>query len=320
MIRNVVGKKIQQAFGSSGTITTLEAIAAGIKSPAPHLPGVITRAELSAISTLLCSLPLKDRRNLSGLNPDRADIIVAGALILEALLEQAGIPEIHVSTRSLRDGMLIDYLSHIPGFPYAEQIPIRAASVRHLGRSCHINEPHADHVRDLALSLFDSAREAKLHNLPDISRELLSYAAVLHDTGQFISFPGHHQHSFYVITHATLLGFHEHEILILALITRYHRKKMPRRKDSGYSLLSDKDRMTVQILSVFLRMAENLDRSHDGRVTKVRLIPEDRRKVTLAIECTTDCTLERWAILGDIRSFQRIMKKGLKIEISPSPG
>lgn len=317
-IRHVVGKKVQQAFGSSGTITTLEAIAAGLNSVTPHQPGVITRNELSAIISLLCSLPLKERRNVQGLNPDRADIIIAGALILESLLGQANINEIQISSRSLRDGLLVDYLSKIPGFPYAEQKPIRESSIWHLGRTCHINEPHADHVRKLALSLFDSARDSGLQNLSNLSRELLSYAAILHDTGQFISFPGHHQHSFYVITHAPLLGFNEHEILIIALVTRYHRKKMPRRKDSSYGPLSNEDKMMVQILSIFLRMAENLDRSHDGRVTCAKLLTSERRKITLAIECTADCSLEQWAILGDIRSFERIMKRGLKIEVFPS--
>jgi len=318
-IRHVFGKKIQQAFGSSGTITTLEAIAAGMSNSAvSHRVGIITRDELSAVITHLCSLPLKERRCVQGLNPDRADIIVAGALILDSLLEQAGIPEIHVSSRSLRDGLLVDYLSRIPGFPYADQEPIRSASIRHLGRVCHINEPHANHVRDLALSLFDSARQAGLHNLPDSSRELLSYAAILHDTGQFISFPGHQQHSFYVITHAPLLGFNEHEILIIALITRYHRKKMPRRKDPSYGPLTNDDKMMVQILAVFLRMAENLDRSHDGRVISARLLATERRKITLKLEYNSDCSLEQWAILGDIRSFERTMKRGLKIEVLPS--
>ncbi len=318
-IRNVKSKKVQQAFGSSGTISTLEAIAAGMNnSAAPHREGVITRTELSEVITHLCSLPLKERRNVQGLNPDRADIIIAGALILNSLLEQTGISEIQVSSRSLRDGLLVDYLSRIPGFPFAEQEPIRMASIKHLGRVCHINEPHANHVRDLALSLFDSAREAGLHNLPNTDRELLSYAAILHDIGQFISFPAHQQHSLYVITHATLLGFNEHEILIIALVTRYHRKKMPRGKDQLYGHLNDDDKMMVQILSVFLRMAENLDRSHDGRVTHAQLLATERRKITLALECNSDCSLEQWAILGDIRSFERTMKKGLKIEVLPS--
>jgi exopolyphosphatase / guanosine-5'-triphosphate,3'-diphosphate pyrophosphatase len=313
-IRHVRRYQVEQAFGSSGTISSLELIAAGMKELAPsHQQGVLTRAELSAVVSYLSSLPLADRRLIPGLNPDRADIIVAGALILDSLLEQAGISRIQISSRSLRDGLLVDYLSKIPGFPYAELMPVRESSVRQLGRSCHISEHHADHVTRLAFHLFDSAQECGLHALPGDARELLGFASYLHDVGQFISFSGHHQHSYYLITNAPLLGFHDLEILMMALIARYHRKKLPRRKDPGYSQLSADDQATVQILALFLRMAENLDRSHDGRVTQARLSMKDRRTVQLTIGCESDWTLEEWAIRGDMESFEQTFKKELVV-------
>lgn len=321
IIRYVKRHFVTRAFGSSGTISSIEAVVASLKDlPSPHRQGIITLDELSIVVRYLCSLSLKERRNVSGLNPDRADIIVAGALILESLLEKAGISEIEVSSRSLRDGLLVDYLSRIPGFPHAEMMPVRDTSIRQLGRSCHIDESHAGKVELLALSLFDSAKKSRLHDLSENSREILSYAAYLHDVGQFISFSGHHQHSFYVITHASLLGFHEYEILKIALVTRYHRKKMPRQKDPGYRLLDPEDKRVVQILALFLRMAENLDRSHDGRVISISLSPSGRRKITLTLRCRSDCTLEQWAILGDSQSFERTLKKGLLIEVCPHDG
>ncbi len=316
-IRHVKGHRIQQAFGSSGTISSLELVASSMKGlPAPHRQGIITSVELSEVIRHLCSLSLKDRRAVPGLNPDRADIIVAGALVLESLLDLSGVFDIQVSSRSLRDGLLVDYLSRIPGFPHAESMPVRDTSIRQLGRSCHIDESHARHVESLALSLFDTARTSGHHALSDDAREILSHAAYLHDAGQFISFSGHHQHSFYVIIHAPLLGFHEYEILMIALVTRYHRKKMPRQKDPGYTTLDPEDRVIVLLLAQFLRMAENLDRSHDGRVISASLSPGGHHETILTLECSSDCTLERWAIMEDARSFERTFKKRLTIEVS----
>ena len=318
VVRQIKEQHFNRVFGSSGTIITIEAVAAALKDlPSPHQQGIVTIPELSQVVRFLCSLSLKDRRNVPGLNPDRADIIIAGALILESLLEMTGAPAIEVSSRSLRDGLIVDYLARIPGFPHAKPMPVRDTSVRQLGRSCHIDESHAWHVESLALSLFDSAKKSGLHDLSDDSREILSYAAYLHDVGQFISFSGHHQHSFYVITQVSLLGFHEYEILMIALVARYHRKKMPRQKDPGYRLLDPGDRGVVQILALFLRMAENLDRSHDRRVVSARLSPSGRRKITLTIRCRSDCTLEQWAILGDKQSFEQTFKKGLQIGVCP---
>ncbi|MFH0968601.1 MAG: Ppx/GppA phosphatase family protein [Methanobacteriota archaeon] len=317
-IRHVKGYPIQQVFGSSGTISTLELIAASMKGQSdPHRPGLITRAELSVVVRHLSSLSLKDRRAVPGLNPDRADIIVAGAIILESLLDLAGVSEIQVSSRSLRDGLLVDYLSRIPGFPHAEPMSVRETSIRQLGRSCHIDESHAGHVEYLARSLFDTARISGYHALSDEDREILSHAAYLHDVGQFIAFSGHHQHSFYLIIHAPLLGFHEYEILMIALVARYHRKKMPRQKDSGYTCLDPEDRVIIQLLALFLRMAENLDRSHDGRIMSASLSPGNRGETILTIGCRSDCTLEQWAIIGDVRAFERTFKKKLTVAVSP---
>ncbi len=318
IIRKIRKERPSRAFGSSGTIVAIESVAASLKDlPVPHRPGFITLPELSSVSQLLCSLSLKERKNLPGLNPDRADIIVAGTLILECLLSMSGLKEIEVSGRSLRDGLLVDYLSRLPGFPQAEQLPVRETGIRQLGRSCRIDESHAGHVTDLALSLFDSSRTSHIHSLSDSDREILACASYLHDIGQFISFSSHHQHSYYVITHAPLTGFHEHEIIKIALITRYHRKRMPREKDQGFRLLSAEEQQAIQILSLYLRMAENLDRSHDGRVISATLSPQKKSSICLLIRCRHDVTLEEWAIRSETAIFEGIFKKKLVIVVEP---
>jgi exopolyphosphatase/guanosine-5'-triphosphate,3'-diphosphate pyrophosphatase len=56
------------------------------------------------------SLPLDVRRKTPGLNPSRADIIIAGAAILETLMDALSVPEIQISGYGLRDGLLVDYV------------------------------------------------------------------------------------------------------------------------------------------------------------------------------------------------------------------
>lgn len=319
VVREVRKKGITGAVGSSGTIGAIESVAACMKDlPVPHRPGFISISELSRVSAYLSSLTLKERREVPGLTPARADIIIAGSLILESFLSLTGISSIEISSRGLRDGMLADYLSRIPGFPHAEALPVRETSIRQLGRSCQIDEAHADRVTAFSLSLFDSAEACGLHTLSERSREILAHAAYLHDTGQFISFTGHHQHSFYLITHAPLLGFHEDEILRIALLSRYHRKRMPRPRDPGYRGLDGGVRREVQILSVFLRMAENLDRSHDGRVEAAFLSRSGKQRVVLTIRCRSDCTLEEWALAGDSGSFEQVFGRPLEITVRPA--
>jgi exopolyphosphatase/guanosine-5'-triphosphate,3'-diphosphate pyrophosphatase len=219
---------ICKAYGSSGTILTLEAIAASYKPCAhTHVPGIITIEELDTLIRYLSNLPLQIRREVQGLNPERADIIIAGAVILHEILKATRMNEIITSTRSLRDGLLVDYISRIPGFPHAEPVSIRERSIKHLGKLCHIDEEHAHHIVQISLDLYSSGMKAGLFTFHENAKELLSYAAYLHDVGQFISFSNHHQHSFYLITEVPLLGFNQHDILLMGLIARYHRKKIP---------------------------------------------------------------------------------------------
>ncbi|MDG6256279.1 MAG: Ppx/GppA phosphatase family protein [Methanomicrobiaceae archaeon] len=308
-------KKIDLAFGSSGTIQNLAEIACQMREKEKRRfpPSVITHDELQAVIARLCAVPLEERRKIPGINADRADIIVAGAAILDTIMHELEIAEIRVSDRSLRDGLLVDYLSKTPGSPYTEKMSVRTRSVHMLGRACRIDIPHAEHVARLAFDLFDSSRAIGLHDFGEGERELLEYAAYLHDIGQFISFSGHHLHSKYIIENAKLLGFNEHEIILLAHIARYHRKRMPRKNDKEFNALDPENQHTILVLSTFLRLAEHLDRSHAGLVTAARFTGMDFGVVSLEVIGRADCSLEVWALEADIKAFERAFCRTLDV-------
>ena len=105
-VRNLQKYSYERAYGSSGTIIALESIARQYKGTTDvHVQGVLTLTELEHIIDLLKEKPLEERRKIEGLNPERADIIIPGALILQTILEQSGLKEIIVTDRSLRDGL-----------------------------------------------------------------------------------------------------------------------------------------------------------------------------------------------------------------------
>ncbi len=312
--RHITTWNITTAYGSSGTILSLEAVAASYKPCAQtHSPGYLSIEELDMLIWYLSNLPLSIRREVQGLNSDRADIIIAGAVILHEILKASRMKGVFVSSRSLRDGLLVDYIARIPGFPHAEPVSIRERSVRHLGRLCHIDELHASHIMKLALSLYHTGVQAGLFTFDEEAQELLSYAAYLHDVGQFISFSNHHQHSFYLITEVPLLGFNQHEVLMIGLIARYHRKKLPRTRDTPFQDLGRDERRMIRVLSLLLRLAENLDRSHDRRVQKAEFI---RKKdyIVLSVSSITDCSLEIWAVESEKDAFFRTFRTRLEID------
>src|SRR5215213_6950983 len=237
--------RLDFALGSSGTIENLTDVTARMTLGRPWQRGdAFSYAQIRETIRFLCSLPLKDRRKVPGLNPNRADIVIGGVAIIDALMQDLRIPTLRWSDRGLRDGLLADYLMR-HGHPDFE-VPLRERSVLQLGRLCRFDEAHARHVARLALQLFDSARAIGLHSLGDEERELLDYAALLHHIGAFVSYSGYQRHSYYLVHNADPLGFDETEKVIMASAVLYHRGSLPRKRDDEFTALEP--RMQHRIL------------------------------------------------------------------------
>lgn len=303
-----------KAYGSSGTIRSLINIAKSSRKcrEANEEEDYIDIGELKGIVESLCRMSVEERKSVPGLNPDRADISATGAIILHTILKEMNIGRLYYTDKSLRDGLLFDYLSNQPGFPHATVMPVKERSVRQFGRVCRIDEAHAEHIIRLSKDLFLSAGECGLHDYGDRELEMLGYAAYLHDIGQFISFSKHQNHSYYVITNAPILGFGQDEQEIIGLITKYHRKKAPRAKDEVFDELEQGTVNCVIVLSLFLRIAEHLDRSHDGRVKRA-YFSKKGKSLVLNIESEKDCTIELWAVNDDLEIIEKTFRKKVRI-------
>ncbi|OPX65030.1 MULTISPECIES: Ppx/GppA phosphatase family protein [unclassified Methanoregula] len=302
-------------IGSSGTITNLAEIAAKTRNAdGGSDEEILSLKDLQKVIAMLCSLPLDQRKKVPGMNPERADIIIAGAAILEAFMKETGLDTITVTGRSLQDGLLIDYLSRIDDFPLLGELSPRERSVLQLGRSCGINEAHARTVTTLVLELFDSAKDLGLHDIGDNERELVEYATFLHDIGSFISYTNHHAHSYYIIKNSELLGFDEREITFMANIARFHRKRAPRKKDPEIMDLEPREREVLRILSTFVRLGESLDRSHTALIQHVRFSHADKETVHLDVIARGDCQLEIWGVEAEKKEFLKTFGRQLVIE------
>ncbi len=304
------------AIGSSGTIENLADIAAYQFLGRRREPDdVLTFAQLEQVLKMLRSLPLEDRRKVPGINPGRADIIIAGGAILHTLMADLNIAEIRISDRGLRDGLLVDYLTRIGHADYVQEMSVRERSILRLARNCGFEEAHARHVAGLALGLFDSAREAGLHQMGDQERELLEYAGLLHDIGTFLTHTGHHVHSYYLIRNADLLGFDQTEIELIATLAYFHRKAFPQKKHGPFRLLDKRAREKVRVLALLLQLSESLDRSHAGVVRRAQLAVDNEKKATLTIHAVQDCQLEIWGVENQRKNFRRIFGRKMKVDV-----
>jgi exopolyphosphatase / guanosine-5'-triphosphate,3'-diphosphate pyrophosphatase len=303
------------AIGSSGTIMNLAEIAQKvIHQNGSNGDSVLSGKDLQKVIELLCSLPLDQRRKVPGMNPERADIIIAGAAILDSFMKELELDSILTTGRGLQDGLLVDYLSRMDAFPLLGELSPRQRSVLQLGRSCGINEVHARTVAGLVLELFDSAKEQGLHSFSDNERELLEYATFLHDIGSFISYSNHHAHSYYIIKNSELLGFDQNEITFMANIARFHRKRAPKKKDPEVMELDPRERDELRVLTTFIRLSESLDRSHTALIQHVKFSRVDKEGIHLEVVARGDCQLEIWGIEAEKKAFEKIFGKTLIID------
>ena len=306
-----------RVFGSSGTIIALESVASEHPElSCTHRPEILTLKEVNFILTYLCSLSISERKKVPGLNPNRADIIIAGAAVLQKLLERSGNDKIRISHRGLLFGLVEDVLANMEINPVVDISLNRYQAVAQLGKRFHLDEKHARHVMNLSIMLFDSSREAGLHDLPDPAREILIHAAYLHDIGSIISFARHHHHSCYIISSSSLPGFSQDELRTIGLITRYHRKSPPRNKDEILMHLLRGERKTILILTQILRMAESLDRTHDMRVESARFSRITGKRDILEICSARDCTVELTACQDTAAAFEKVFHKQLFISFA----
>jgi exopolyphosphatase / guanosine-5'-triphosphate,3'-diphosphate pyrophosphatase len=308
--------RIDVAYGTSGTIRNLAAAAARMfHDAAPGRDQPLARADLRKLLAALAGMTNAERARVPGINPERADIIVAGGVILESLMTAAGVKEIvALADCGVREGLLVDYLQRIGHTGLVDGISVRERSVLQLAHAVMFDEVHARRVRSLALGLFDSSREAGLHVLGERERDLLGHAALLHDIGSFISYRDHHLHSAYLAANADLLGFDQDEVSVIAAVIRFHRKTMPTSRHQALAGMRRRDRESVPVLSLLLRLAEGMDRSRAACVAAARLVADGATTAVLEVETTGDCHLELWAVERQRDAFRRALGRTLVVQ------
>jgi exopolyphosphatase / guanosine-5'-triphosphate,3'-diphosphate pyrophosphatase len=307
-----------RVIGTSGTILSLGGIASGIQARATGATlrnRRISGKQLRRVKKQLVSLSIDKRLRVPGLEPRRADLCVAGAVLLDAIVRRLGAVAITLCDLSLREGLVLDYVErHRKEIAQADRYPdIRRRSVIELAERCNYWPDHAAQVARLAMAIFDQTRS--VHGLTDHEREWLEYAALLHDIGTHISYERHHKHSYYLIKNGDLRGFEPHEVDAIALIARYHRRATPKKGHDEYAALPQKLRLTVRTLAAILRLAESLDRSHAQSLSGVTL--HDRGDdALLQVRTSGDAELELWAAARHAAPLERLLGKPLRVEIS----
>jgi exopolyphosphatase/guanosine-5'-triphosphate,3'-diphosphate pyrophosphatase len=258
----------------------------------------------------ISELDLAGRREIVGIGPKRAELIVAGAAVFLRALELFHQPFLHYSAAGVRDGIIADLAARGVGRELSMMNRDQRRAVEQMTRRYEVQLAHARKVAELAHQLFEAFQP--LHQLPAALGKLLEAAAYLHDIGHFVSDTGHHKHSHYLVANSDLPGFTDTERQMIALLCRYHRKAMPAARHSPFQMLDPASRRAIVLMAPLLRIADNLDRSHEQRVTDLH-VQLRNGSVTLALESAADTDLEMWAVERIADSFREAYQMPLTL-------
>lgn len=287
------------ALGSSGSIRAI------IANAAAEGTAHATAEQISHTVEKLARMDSKERHQR--FDTRRAEVIVAGAVILEALAHHLSLRAVTAVDRGLRHGVLVDLVRK--RFRDVEDSSLLDAA-RSLGRRFYFDEEHALQVTKLAVTLFDQL--AGLHRLPMAVRPYLEVAAVLHDIGHAVSYQKHHRHTEYLVRNGDIPGLSDHERDIVARIARFHRRSPPDLNHPAMEGLAPREARFVRKLATLLRIADALDRSHAQPIGNMRTtVAGGRVSITLATHGPAD--LELWDVGHEAQLFQKVFHVSLAV-------
>ncbi len=269
----------------------------------------LSRDALSDLVDGLAEMAPEERGKVTGIKPERGDVILAGALVVLGVMQVAGFDELEATEAGLREGVFFGTVLEGSDPPLFEDV--RRQSVTNLAHQYAADEQHTGHVARLALEMWDGLAADRLHGGDPGERELLWAAAQLHDIGATVDYDDHHKHSRYLILNAQLPGWSPRETALIAQICRYHRKGEPQLGDLA-PLARRGDERVLARCSAILRLAEQLERARDQAVRHARVeVGEDT--VALRLEAEGDVTIARWGAERQSELFRRAFGRRLSV-------
>jgi exopolyphosphatase / guanosine-5'-triphosphate,3'-diphosphate pyrophosphatase len=204
-----------RAIGSSGTVRAARDIAHELRLVDS---GVSLEALEAIIREMIKAKHIEDLE-LPGLGPERAPVLAGGISIFAEIMATLRIKHMQISGGALREGLLYDMLGRL------HDQDARERSIQAMQRRYHVDIEQAARVETTAAALLDDV--ARVWQLDDAHyRQLLVWAARLHEVGLDIAHARYHHHGGYLLANADLPGFVRLEQKLLAALVTFHRRKL----------------------------------------------------------------------------------------------
>jgi len=234
------------AIGSSGTAHAINRIL--IREG--WSTGGIDRTGLVKLRKAIINDGNAERLAANEASPSRVAVLPGGLAILLATFDVLSIEQMQLADGALREGLLFELVGR------AHSDDVHEKTVNSLLERYRVDRAQSTRVERTALALLRQITKPWLLD-DELSAQLLSWAARLHELGLFVAHQQFHRHGAYLLRHADLAGFSSLEQRLLATLVQGHRRKFPRSEIE--QLPAEQKTMLVRIC-VLLRIAVLLNR------------------------------------------------------------
>jgi exopolyphosphatase/guanosine-5'-triphosphate,3'-diphosphate pyrophosphatase len=261
----------------------------------------LPRLSLAAFSARLAKMSEEEIVQQYALTFQDAETIGLAIQSYLRLAERLGCEVIHVASTNLRDGLLNDLAFHDTWTQEFRNQIIRSAI--NLGRKFDFDEKHAKQVAMLARKLFADLQAE--HQLDQRMELILYLAAVLFEIGYFVNPRSNHKHAMYLIRHSEIFGLSQKDLLLVALVARYHRRSSPQPEHEGYATLERTERVAVAKLAAILRVAIALDETRSQRINHIQC-ERDGERFIISVTGVEDLSLEQLTLRQTGNLFEEV--------------
>ena len=309
--------RIREQVKRDGRIELI-ALGGDMRFAAAHILGELranslARLSVDALEALVSEiLPMNEDEIVQKLGVSFSDAGTLGPALLMNLLLARGfeLETMLVSDTNLRDGLLLEMATDGRWASEFQNQIVRSAMT--LGRKCRFDEEHATHVALCASKLFEQLQDE--HKMDSRFEVILHTAAILHEIGLFIDVQSNHKHAMYLIRNSELFGLSQQEILLVALVARYHRRAHPQPSHDGYGSLDREYRIAVSKMAALLRLSIALNETRTQRVKEFHCSIE-RNRLVITVPQTDDVTVEQLSMQQNGLLFQDVF--GLSVRVRP---
>jgi exopolyphosphatase/guanosine-5'-triphosphate,3'-diphosphate pyrophosphatase len=311
--RQILRANASSVIATSGTAAALAGAAQSLKL---RRGGSVSQVVAAKLAKRLAKLTGRQRAAIKGINPKRAQIIVAGAAVYAHVLHACGLKGFRYSPLGLRDGLLAqmaaEYDEHTR--PHRQLESDRQDVLLKTAKRYKVDLANAMQVGKLALSLFDQTR--RMHGLDDECREWIAAAAMLYEVGMYINPVGLHRHAYYVISRSELFGFTPLQRKIIATVARFQGNSKPQLRDRLIKILPAQVRSDVIKATAILRVARALNQGRRSAVQSLRTSGRSGA-LTIAVKAGRGgVDLELWAGKKEVPYFREVFGRELVFKLA----